>query len=52
MRLHSEPYLLRKKKKNTIPNKKLNKDGYTGVKEDRPGPQVYNPNYEFIRSKS
>lgn len=39
-------------KKSTIPSKKYKKNGYTGIKEDRPGPEVYNPSLTLIKSKS
>ena len=41
-----------KKRKSTIPNKKLPKNGYTGHDDDRPGPEVYNPSINFVKSKS
>ena len=39
-------------KKGSIPVRKLSRDGYSGVQNDRPGPQVYEPKFEVIRSKS
>ncbi|TNV87525.1 hypothetical protein FGO68_gene10950 [Halteria grandinella] len=36
----------------SIPGKKVYKHGFTGEKGNQPGPEVYNPNDEFIRSKS
>lgn len=40
------------KQKSTIPNKKTPKDGFTGVNQDRPGPEKYNPSVDLVKSKS
>ena len=53
MECEGEEILKKKKKlKPTIPGKKFAKNGYTGVKEDTPGPQGYNPKSEFIKTKT
>lgn len=34
---------IKTKRKNSIPNRKIAKNGFTGVNNDRPGPEGYNP---------
>ena len=40
------------KKKSSIPAKKAQKGGFSGIGEDNPGPSGYNPKFQIVKSKS